>query len=127
MAEQTPLGAFAWHEIASKDAKSTREFYTKLMGWKTKEMEMGGGFKYTMFTDGKQDLAGIMPMDGPQWKGVAPHWVVYLTVKDVDASARKVKSLGGKVVVEPTDIPNIGRFSIIVDPAGASVALFQGA
>jgi uncharacterized protein len=54
------------------------------------------------------------------------HWMSYLAVKDVDTSTKNAKEMGCKVIVPPTDIPNIGRFSAIDDPTGAGVALFTG-
>ena len=49
---------------------------------------------------------------------IPPHWGIYITVDDVDATARKAEAIGGKVVVPPTDIPKVGRFSVIKDPQG---------
>src|SRR5207244_3293486 len=54
-------------------------------------------------------------------------WMRYVAVNDVDAAAAKVKSTGGQVHVPPTDIPNIGRFSVITDPGGATLSLFKSA
>ena len=50
---------------------------------------------------------------------VPSHWMVYFAVSDCDASAEKVKSLGGNLRVPPTDIPEIGRFAVAQDPQGA--------
>jgi hypothetical protein len=49
-----------------------------------------------------------------------------VAVTDCDASANKVTKLGGKVLVPPTDIPNVGRFAIVQDPQGATFGLFKG-
>ena len=46
---------------------------------------------------------------------------------DVDQSTRNAKELGGTTAMPPTDIPKIGRFSIIKDTTGAAIALFKGA
>jgi predicted enzyme related to lactoylglutathione lyase len=48
-----------------------------------------------------------------------PSWGTYITVDDVDATAAKAKELGGTVLVEPQDIPEVGRFCVIKDPQGA--------
>jgi predicted enzyme related to lactoylglutathione lyase len=48
-----------------------------------------------------------------------PAWGNYITVKDVDATVALAKDLGGKVLVEPRDIPEVGRFCVIQDPQGA--------
>jgi hypothetical protein len=49
-----------------------------------------------------------------------------VAVASVDASTKRVESLGGKVVVPPSDIPNMGRFSVFTDTTGATLCMFQG-
>ena len=66
-----------------------------------------------------------MPMRGDQWKGVPPHWMIYITVADCDARAAQAKQLGGGVCVPPTDIANVGRFAVVNDPQGATFSLIQ--
>ena len=39
--------------------------------------------------------------------------------------AGAVEEVAGKVCVPPTDIPNVGRFSVIADPQGAAFSLIQ--
>ena len=63
----------------------------------------------------------LTPQHGP----VPPHWMVYFAVGDCEASSKRAKELGGKVVVPPTDIPKAGRFSILSDPAGATFAIIK--
>ena len=43
----------------------------------------------------------------------------------MDATADRIKQLGGTVHVPPTDIPNISRFSVVADPQMATLALFK--
>lgn len=58
----------------------------------------------------------------------SPMWLPYIKVADCDAACTKAQALGAKaVVVPPTDIPNIGRFCVILDPQGAAIALMKGA
>jgi len=42
-------------------------------------------------------------------------------VDDVDATARQVETLGGKLLRPPEDIPGIGRFCVVQDPQGATL------
>ena len=44
---------------------------------------------------------------------------------DCDASVEKAKSLGANVHMPPQDIPEVGRFSLIQDPQGATLTLIQ--
>jgi predicted enzyme related to lactoylglutathione lyase len=57
---------------------------------------------------------------------VPDSWLVYFGTADVDGDTKKAADLGAAVVVEPMDIPNTGRFSVLLDPQGAAFALFQG-
>jgi predicted enzyme related to lactoylglutathione lyase len=59
-------------------------------------------------------------------KGAPPNWLAYFASNDVDAHAKKVTDLGGKVLAPPMDIPgSIGRFAIVQDPQGAVFGLFK--
>lgn len=128
--QQAPpkTGTFCWTELVTPDVDKAKRFYTELIGWTTSEMPMGEGGTYTMLHPPGTDepVGGIMAMEGEQWEGIPPHWMPYILVEDVDASARRVVELGGKVKVEPMDIPNIGRFCVIADPTGAVISLFCG-
>jgi predicted enzyme related to lactoylglutathione lyase len=57
--------------------------------------------------------------------GPGSAWIVYVAVDDVEASTAKVKQLGGTVNQDITEVPNMGRFSIITDPSGATIGLWE--
>ena len=57
------------------------------------------------------------------WKPTA--WTPYFMVSDVDATAAKVKELGGRVYMGPQDLPKIGRFAVVADPQGAMFDIFK--
>ena len=50
----------------------------------------------------------------------------YVRVADCDASAERAKRLGAQIVVEPQDIPQVGRFAVLVDPTGAALGIIRG-
>ena len=81
-------------------------------------------FTYTVVTAKGEESGqgGIMPIP-PNAQGMPPAWIGYVTVDDVDASAKQAEKLGGKVLFQPTDIPNVGRFSVLQDPQGAAIAI----
>lgn len=119
-------GTFVWNELMTPDADGAKKFYGELLGWSAADVQVQspeGPFTYTLFKKDDRDCGGMMKMDGPMWQGVPPHWMAYVEVADVDAAAAKVTALGGKVCVPPTDIPDIGRFCVINDPAGATLSL----
>ena len=116
-------GTFCWNELATKDLAAAKKFYTELLGWKVHESK-AAGMAYDEIEAGGQRIGGLYQMT--EEMGDAPsHWMAYVTVEDVDESARRVWELGGKVCVPPTDIPNVGRFCVITDPTGASLSLIK--
>ena len=110
-------GAFSWFELTTTDVRASESFYTRLFGWTT-EPWVGGG--YTLIKVDGQEVGGIV--SAPSDETPKPcGWGIYVTVTDVDETARKVSEFGGKVLVQPTDIPKVGRFCIIQDPLGAVI------
>ena len=102
------------------DVESAKKFYTQLFGWETEDMPTEN-MSYTITKIGDAGVGGIMPLP-PESEGVPPHWGVYITVDDVDATASKAEELGGRIHVPPTDIPNVGRFCVIQDPQGSMIS-----
>jgi predicted enzyme related to lactoylglutathione lyase len=111
------LGAFCWSELMTRDTAAAAKFYTALFGWKTKVTE-GAGFPYTHLQNEGADIGGMLAIQ-EQWGPMPPCWVNYVQVQNCDDTAAKTTTLGGKVCVPPTDIPNTGRFAMLQDPQGA--------
>jgi predicted enzyme related to lactoylglutathione lyase len=120
----TNIGRFVWHELHTSDRGKAVKFYTQLMGWETKDVNMGPGEPYSLCLMGGKDFAGITKSMAPA--NVPPHWLPYLGAENVDATAEKVKSHGGKIIGAPMDIPEVGRFSVVADPTGAAFAIYKG-
>ena len=113
-------GALYWNELATSDLAKAKAFYAPVFGW-----DFGGSDEYAeVHVDGRP-VGGIMPRPAEMPSEVPDHWLPYFGVDDVDASAEKAGSLGGTVVFGPTDIPGTGRFATIVDPQGATFAIFK--
>ncbi len=110
-------GAFSWHELMTTDPEAAKQFYSEVFGWGIQEYPMGEG-TYTVVKIGDEGVGGIMAIP-PEAKGTPPNWGTYITVDNVDATVEKVSALGGKVLSQPQDIPEVGRMAIIQDPQGA--------
>ncbi len=116
-----PNGAFCWNELATKDLGAARKFYTELLGWQLEE-SAAAGMCYNEIVVGEEHIGGIYQMT--EEYGDAP-WMAYVAVDDVDGKAKRAEELGGRVCVPPTDIPNVGRFSVITDPTGATFSIIK--
>ena len=112
-------GAFSWCELMTADVEAAKRFYTELLGWTTEEVP---GMSYTLVKTGDTGIGGIMAAP-PQATGAPPQWGIYVTVDDVDATARKAQALGATTIVPLTDIPNVGRFYTFQDPQGAVISI----
>ena len=114
---------FCHLELASTDIAKAQTFYSSFFDWKLSDMDMGNGMTYTTFkpTDDSPG-GGMMQQPVP---GAPSAWLPYVLVDDVKAAAAKAKSLGANVVVETQEVPNMGWFSIITDPTGAPLGLWQ--
>jgi uncharacterized protein len=118
-------GRFVWYELMTTDPGAAKAFYGEVVGWSTQDVPMPG-MTYTLFTMGETHVSGLMDLpEEARNMGVPPSWIGYVSVNDVDAAAEQVKRLGGTVHVQPRDIPDVGRFSIIADPQGATLAVFK--
>lgn len=114
-------GAFSWNELMTTDVEAAKGFYGELFGW-TMETMPTNDMEYVMAKTGDKEAAGLMVMP-PEAGDMPPMWGAYVTVDDVEASAKQAEALGGKVVMAPRDIPNVGRFCVICDPQGAALSL----
>ena len=115
-------GSFCWNELASPDPEASVAFYRAVGGFETDQMDMGEMGAYHLLKSDGQPRAGIMKKMMPEQPNA---WLPYVQVASADATADRAKRLGANVVVPPTDIPNVGRFAILVDPQGAGIGVLQ--
>ncbi|NOZ02779.1 MAG: VOC family protein [Deltaproteobacteria bacterium] len=118
-------GKFVWFEVMTHDIDKAKAFYTQMFGWEVEEMSMEGGFVYSAFRNGGANFGGLFPMD-KSMKDVPPHWLGYLSVDDVDETAKKIESAEGMIAVEPMTVPGVGRMALALDPEGARFSVFAG-
>jgi uncharacterized protein len=119
-------GRFVWYELMTTDPAAATAFYTDVLGWGIERTSMPGA-TYTMFTCGDVPVSGLTKLpENALEMGASPHWIGYIEVDNVDATAERIKRLGGAVHVPPTDVPDISRFSIVADPQMATLALIKG-
>ena len=116
------VNAPAWIDLSSKDPAGSRDYYSKLFGWKAepeKDPKAGG---YAIARLGDKDVAGI---GGTQDPNAPSAWMVYIGTRDANAVAKKVEAEGGKVVAPPFDVMDVGRMAVFQDPTGAFISVWQ--
>jgi len=114
-------GSFTWGELSTSDLAKSKAFYSEVFGW-----GWGGADEYAEAEVKGRSVAGVMPRPEGMPAEMPDHWLVYFGTADVDADAKKAAGQGATVLVEPTDIPGTGRFSVLMDPQGAVFGLFTG-
>ena len=83
------------------------------------------GMDYHLAVNNGRMNGGIMQIT-EQMGDMPPTWTVYFAVADIDATVEKAKALGGNVLMPITDAGEVGRFTLIADPAGAVSSFIQG-
>jgi uncharacterized protein len=114
-------GVFVWDELGTTDADGAQRFYGEVFGWTTSDMgpEYGG---YRIFNRGETGIAGVMTLPDAT---MPPHWQPYVAVEDPDATTAKAKELGGSALMEPMDVPKVGRLAVLRDPQGATFGIIR--
>ena len=113
---------FVHIELNTNDLSKANTFYRELFDWQLKDVDMGPSGSYTTIGVGEGTGGGMMkhPMQG------APSlWIPYILVDDVAAATKKARQLGAAIIKENVAVPNMGAFSIVNDPTGATFGLWE--
>ena len=125
-----PTGEPIWYELLTRDLSVTAPFYSAVLGWRIVDAGMGDAPAYSFIKHGEGahgDVGGAMQLTADMLAGGArPMWATYFCVEDVDAAAARIAELGGKVLMPPFDIENVGRMSFVADPQGNPFYVMRG-
>jgi len=107
------------------DTAAAESFYKKVVGWTSVPFAPDGS--YNVFNNAAgAGVGGVMKLpDAAKQMGAPPHWLMYVGTPSVDGTALRIAQLGGKVLKQPADIPDTGRFAVVQDPFGATFGIFQ--
>ena len=121
-----PSGDFIWYELMTTDPSGAKAFYDAVVGWNIEENSSApNGYRAIGRSDGKM-AGGLLPLnDEMQQHGARPGWLAYVSVADVDATVASVERAGGKSLMAPFDIPDIGRVALISDPQGSPIYVMK--
>lgn len=115
-------GRFVWFELHTKDIDRAVSFYPETLPWRIEPTKMQAGPDYWMIQAGEAGIGGVMSPPGE----VPTAWVSYVSVADVDATAKKVVAAGGTTHIDAFDVPGVGRMQPVSDGQGGTFCLFKG-
>jgi hypothetical protein len=114
-AERAAHGEFCWETLSTHDAGRARAFYTSVLPW----TQVDDGMPMYVAQGGPvADIESASP-------GQPASWLTHVAVTSLDESRAKVESLGGSIVLPERAIPGVGRLSLITDPDGALLSIFE--
>ena len=115
--------SLCWVELMCRKPDICKAFYSKVLGW-LPQITLMDDFDYCEWLVGDTAIGGMMEMT-PEWGNMPSHWMPYIMVENCDATVAKATEIGGKVCVAPTDIPKVGRFSVLNDPQGGLFSVIK--
>ncbi|UVJ39076.1 VOC family protein [Arthrobacter sp. CJ23] len=116
-------GTMAWNEVQTSDVPTAVAFYEAVTGCSSSTAPAGDVEEYTSLLVDGEPVAGVMKLPG---EGLPPFWMTYFNVADVDAAVAQAVGLGSHVIAPAFDVPGIGRFAVLMDPAGAAFSIMKG-
>jgi predicted enzyme related to lactoylglutathione lyase len=110
---------FVHVELMTNDVEAAKKFYGSLFDWKLEDVP---SMNYTLIRVGEGTGGGMMKNPISL---APPSWLAYVEVSDVESTTRRARELGATVLKDRTEIPDMGAFSVLADPQGASFALWE--
>ena len=119
--ERYPQGRFCWADAGAQNVEGACAFYQALFGWTSDERKTPMGSYVVQLQDGKPCAAlhGVPPHISQ------PQWLCYVAVDDARAATQRAESLGAQILMPVYDANGQGLMSVINDPGGATLALWQ--
>ena len=120
-------GMFSWADMPVLDIAKAQSFYTMLLDVDATSTPIGPGMTYVVLSKAGKSCCALYPVteEGLQQRGGQSWWLSYFTIEDADATAERVRELGGTVQAGPFDVFDAGRMAIVQDPTGAMFAVWQ--
>jgi len=115
-------GRFVWFELLTKDIDKAKSFYPEVLPWRIEPTPMQDGSSYSLIKVGDQGVGGLMSPQGD----LPTAWISYVSVADVDETAKRITAAGGATDTDAFDAPGVGRMQPVSDAQGGTFCLFKG-
>lgn len=120
------IGTIIWTDLTVQNAEEVKDFYHEVVGWEANDYPMGDYNDFTIHAPASgKTVAGICHARGSV-ANQPSQWIVYIVVADLDRSVARCIELGGHLIAGPNQLGD-DRWSVIQDPAGAVVGLYEQA
>jgi predicted enzyme related to lactoylglutathione lyase len=119
-------GKFIWFDLATPALDAQQKFYRNVFGW-TYESPGQSDDGYVLVLNQGRPVAGMFAAEPPGGEQDGATWITLLSVADVDQAARDASAAGGKVELQPADIPRRGRHALLRDPGNALFGVLDSA
>lgn len=122
---QHATGMFCWTQLGTHDPEQSKTFYSGLFGWSFEDTNIDGT-TFTLVKKNGKDVGGLYRLLREQSdRGIEPSWEPFVAVENADRATAKVRESRGKVLAEPSDVLDHGRFAAFEDPTGAAFLVWQ--
>ncbi|MDX3911662.1 MAG: VOC family protein [Sphingobium sp.] len=116
---------FVWYELMTSDVAAAQEFYAKVAGWTTSEIDANGA-PYTILSANGEAIGGMFGLpDEATAGGSSPGWFGYIAVPDADAALAAMVADGATAHMPVTHIEQVGKIAMLADPHGATFYIIQ--
>lgn len=114
---------FVHVELETHQLARAKDFYVKLFDWKLQDLPAPDGEAgYTLIEVGDGTGGGMI---ASRDANAPARWIAYVGVDDIDASTRRARELGATILQEVMEVGDYGWMSVIADPTGAVLAMWQ--
>jgi predicted enzyme related to lactoylglutathione lyase len=117
------LGDLVWAQLFAHDPVAEGRFCASIAGWEVLSDTRNDRPNVFVLASGGYSRASVVSL--PTQPQAKPGWLLFVRVADVKAAAAKAVSLGGRVLVAPSDVPTEYWRAVIADPTGAVIGLVQ--
>jgi predicted enzyme related to lactoylglutathione lyase len=110
---------FVHIELQTQDLEKSKKFYASMFDWKLEELP---GMDYTIINVVEGTGGGMMKKSDPS---IRDNWLPYIMVDNLADSTKRAQTLGATICKDVTEVQDMGWFSVITDPTGATFGLWQ--
>ncbi len=122
--EYTPdPGDWTWAQLFARDPAAEGRFYAAVTGWEVLPDSRGTRSDVFIVASGGVSRGSVTPL--PPRPKARSGWLLFVRVADVKAAAAKATSLGGRVLLPPSDTPTEYWRAVVADPTGGIIGLVQ--